>query len=120
MQAEEDACLKIVEEFKNQKIIISTGGGICDNAPALEILSQFGTFIFLKAPEEVSIARILNKTEQLSDGTWKNLPAYISNKNPKTEKEIRTIFHDFPCFSHKKQYNSLRFAANVRLNPTIV
>lgn len=95
MQAEENACQKVVEEFKNKKIIISTGGGICDNAPALEILSQFGTFIFLKAPEEVSITRILNKTEQLSDGTWKNLPAYISNKNPKTEKEIRTIFHDF-------------------------
>ena len=36
MQAEEEACSKIIDEFKNQKIIISTGGGICDNAPALE------------------------------------------------------------------------------------
>ena len=95
MQAEENACLKVVEEFKNQKIVISTGGGICDNAPALEILSQFGTFIFLKTTEEVSISRIINKAEQLSNGTWKNLPAYISNKNPKTENEIRAIFHDF-------------------------
>ena len=91
MQAEENACLKVVEEFKNQKIVISTGGGICDNAPALEILSQFGTFIFLKTTEEVSISRIINKAEQLSNGTWKNLPAYISNKNPKTENEISIL-----------------------------
>ena len=95
MQAEEEACSKIIEEFKNQKIVISTGGGICDNAPALELLSQFGTFIFLKTPEEVSANRIINKAEQLSDGTWKNLPAYISNQNPKSEKEVRQIFHTF-------------------------
>jgi shikimate kinase len=82
-----------VGEFEN--VIISTGGGICDNAPALELLSQFGTFIFLKTPEEVSANRIINKAEQLSDGTWKNLPAYISNQNPKSEKEVRQIFHTF-------------------------
>lgn len=95
MQAEEEACSKIIDEFKNQKIVISTGGGICDNAPALELLSQFGTFIFLKTPEEVSANRIINKAEQLSDRTWKNLPAYISNQNPKSEKEVRQIFHTF-------------------------
>ena len=61
----------------------------------VRILSQFGAFIFLKTPEEVSANRIINKAEQLSDGTWKNLPAYISNQNPKSEKEVRQIFHTF-------------------------
>ena len=33
--AEEEACHKIVSEHPDDRIVVATGGGICDNAPAL-------------------------------------------------------------------------------------
>lgn len=95
MQKEEEACKEIASLYKDKQIIISTGGGICDNPPALEILSSLGTFIYLKVAEKLSCDRILNKAQKISETQWQDLPAYISSKNPKSEEEIRTIFHDF-------------------------
>lgn len=95
MNAEEETCKKIAELCANKQIVISTGGGICDNAPALNYLRPLGDFIFINVSEETACARILKKAEQLSDGTWKNLPAYIANKNPANENEVRKIFHTF-------------------------
>ena len=82
MYAEEVACQKIAETYKNRQIIISTGGGICDNAPALLFLRPLGDFVYLQVDE-------------LPDGRWINLPAYIAIKNPKDEVTIRKLFHSF-------------------------
>ena len=72
-----------------------SGGGICDNAPALNILRPLGIFVYLDIDEKSACDRILKKAEKLSDGTWKNLPAYIARQNPAEETEIRKIFHAF-------------------------
>ena len=95
MHAEEEACRKIESVCKNRLAVISTGGGICDNAPALNILRPLGIFVYLDIDEKSACDRILKKAEKLSDGTWKNLPAYIARQNPAEETEIRKIFHAF-------------------------
>ena len=46
--AEEEACRKIMTTFENRSVVVSTGGGICDNPPALHALRECGTFVFLK------------------------------------------------------------------------
>jgi len=95
MAAEEACCGKIAQDYKDQQIVISTGGGICDNAPALNYLRPLGTFVFIQVSEETACNRILKKATQFSDGTWKGLPAYISKLKPKNEEKVREIFHDF-------------------------
>ena len=45
--AEEEACKSIIQKNGNRKIVISTGGGICDNPPALQALRDAGKFVFL-------------------------------------------------------------------------
>lgn len=94
--AEEEACKQVFQNLnKNEMAVISTGGGICDNAPALEILRQIGDFLMIKVPEKIAADRIIRKANKKNDGTWENLPAYISKQNPETEEEIRKIFHKF-------------------------
>ncbi len=94
MIAEENACRTLAEKYTGKELVISTGGGICDNAPALNILRSMGTFIFLEVPENLAADRIIRKMTKSSDGTLGNLPAYIAKKNPDTENDVRTIFHD--------------------------
>lgn len=95
MYAEEVACQKIAETYKNRQIIISTGGGICDNAPALIFLRPLGEFVYLQVDERTVCDRIIKKATQLPDGRWINIPAYIAIKNPKDEVTIRKLFHSF-------------------------
>lgn len=92
--AEVCAVKKILHTIKTDgiegKTVISTGGGICANAEALSLLRKNGTFVFLDVSEEVSIRRILENSYKTG-----SLPAYISRHNPKTEEEIRHIYHTF-------------------------
>ena len=95
MEAEENACIQTAQKYKDSQVVIATGGGICENAPALEKLRQLGEFVFINVEENIAAGRILKKAERNEDGTWKNLPAYIAKENPKTEAEIRKLFHTF-------------------------
>lgn len=95
LAVEEQACRNAAAECAGRRAVISTGGGICDNPPALEALRACGTFIFLKVPEKTSADRILKKACRLADGGWKNLPAYIARRHPASEDDVRRIFHDF-------------------------
>ena len=83
------------KSYLNIPAIISTGGGICENAPALNELRPLGIFVYLNVDENVAISRILKKAEYISEGKWKNLPGFIAKKNPATEADIRKIFHAF-------------------------
>ena len=94
MSAEEKICSVLEKKCSGKKIVIATGGGICDNAPALMRLRDLGIFIFLEVSEQTAFERILEKITFNSDGSIANLPAYISRKNPKTEDEVKSIFHD--------------------------
>lgn len=75
--------------------VIATGGGICQNEPAIAILKKLGTIVYLEVPEITAAGRIVREARFLPDGTIENLPAYIANKNPADQKEVRAIFHDF-------------------------
>ncbi len=86
--------------------VIATGGGICQNEPAIAILKKLGTIVYLEVPEITAAGRIVREARFLPDGTIQNLPAYIANKNPADQKEVRAIFHDF-YEERTKKYRSL-------------
>ena len=86
--------------------VIATGGGICQNEPAIAILKKLGTIVYLEVPEITAAGRIVREARFLPDGTIENLPAYIANKNPADQKEVRSIFHDF-YEERTKKYRSL-------------
>ena len=89
--AEEEACREIINKNADRKIVISTGGGICDNPPALQALRDAGTFVFLKLDINLSVDRIMAKIEEVEKGVFKGAPAYVMNENPASLDEIRSI-----------------------------
>lgn len=89
--AEEEACSTVIKEHQGQQLVIATGGGICDNPPALNALRACGTFVFLRLDIKYSISRIMDKIEQTEFGTFKNAPAYVMDQNPSSMQEIEEI-----------------------------
>lgn len=97
MNAEAEACKNLAEKLseKSENAVIATGGGICNNSVALEILHKLGTFIFLETPEETAAQRIVREIKYTEDGKMTCLPAYIAKKNPDTIEDVRKYFHEF-------------------------
>ena len=96
LAAEKEACERLVQKLGcEQKTVIATGGGICNNPAALEAIHKIGKFVFLNADEKTASNRIVWEIKYDSDGSMKNLPAYIASKNPRNVQEVRGIFHDF-------------------------
>ena len=91
MEAEEAACDKIIQENIDKKIVISTGGGICDNAPAVTKLRVFQKFVFLRLNIEYSVARVCSGIQMVNPGHFMNAPAYILSENPKSMSDIKEI-----------------------------
>ncbi|MCR4580593.1 MAG: hypothetical protein K5681_09640 [Treponema sp.] len=91
MLQEEKACDKIVSENAGKQIVVATGGGICDNPPAITRLRELNTFVFLRLDMDFSINRIMDKIQKNEFGTFLNLPAYVEAENPKTLKDVREI-----------------------------
>ena len=89
--AEEEACSKIIRENEGSQLVIATGGGICDNPPALQELRICDKFVFLRLDIDYSIARIMAKIEQNEMGTFINAPAYVLDENPTSMKDIEEI-----------------------------
>ena len=111
MIAEEAACHKIVVENPDKPMVIATGGGICDNAPALNELQNIGNFVFLKLDMEFSIKRIEAKISKDEFGNWQNLPAYVATYEPKTMAQIHQIL---------EQRFTERFASYESISETVV
>ena len=97
MSAEKAACRTLSEKLTREKrnAVIATGGGICNNKNALDILHSLGKFVFLKTPEKTAADRIVREVVTLQDGSLTNMPAYIAKKNPHSINEVRTCFHEF-------------------------
>lgn len=91
MLAEEKACEKILKDCGEKRVVISTGGGICDNAPALCHLKGKGRFVFLKIDVQNSVDRIMSRIEGTDPDSFTNVPAYIAVKKPQTLDEIRSM-----------------------------
>lgn len=75
--------------------VIATGGGICNNPPAIETVRSLGPIVFLCAEEKTAADRIVRELCIHQDGTIENAPSYIAEKNPHTEEDVRAIFHEF-------------------------
>ena len=104
--AEEEACQSIIENNGDRKIVISTGGGICDNPPALQQLRAAGTFVFLRLDIKLSIERIMAKIQEVQPGVFTGAPAYVLNEKPATLDDIRAIL--MKKYTERfKQYESL-------------
>lgn len=91
MQMEEKVCEKLAEQCKDKQVVIATGGGICDNPPALSHLRKFDRFVFLELDINYSVERILSKIIITEDGKILNAPAYILPYKPKTMNDIKKI-----------------------------
>lgn len=97
-EAEEKACLFLQEKINSsaeKNAVIATGGGICTNKKALDVLKKIGTFVFLKTPERIASFRVLREISVAQDGTLLNVPAFIAKKNPRSIADAKKIFHDF-------------------------
>ena len=97
-EAEEKACsflLEIINSSAEKYAVIATGGGICGNKKALDVLKKIGTFVFLKTPERIASFRVLREISVAQDGTLLNVPAFIAKKNPRSVADAKKIFHDF-------------------------
>ena len=108
MAAELRACEFLRDKLNGNEscAVIATGGGICQNEPAAALLKKLGTIVYLEVQEITAAGRIVREALFLPDGTIENLPAYIANKNPADQKEVRAIFHDF-YEERTKKYRSL-------------
>lgn len=89
--AEEEACRSLMDKNAEHQIVIATGGGICDNPPALQALRDCETFVFLRLDIKFSIKRIIDKIEENPFGGFTNLPAYVQAENPTSLKQIEDI-----------------------------
>ncbi len=108
LEAEKNACEQLVQKLssENASAVIATGGGICTNKAATDILHKIGTFVFLNVEEFTAANRIIREIETDESGSLKNLPAYIAKENPSDISEVRKIFHSF-YEERKKMYLSL-------------
>ena len=93
MQTEEFACKRIIDytNERNKDVIVSTGGGICDNAPALDQLRVCKAFVFLRLNINDMVKRIMEEVEEPEPGKFTNLPAFVAVSKPKTLKEAKNI-----------------------------
>ena len=98
LEAEENVCKELAENIGDRKMVISTGGGICDNPPALVHLKSAGDFIFLQNDLNISINRIVRKIDIGEDGKFTNVPAFIRSQNPQSiidiKKTLRAKFEE--------------------------
>ncbi|MBR5095544.1 MAG: hypothetical protein IK094_00355 [Treponema sp.] len=114
MQEELKACefLRASLQGNESQAVIATGGGICQNDSAMQILKALGSIVYLEIDEKSAADRIMREARFLPDGKIENLPAYIAAKNPNDETQARAIFHDF-YLERTQKYKSL---ADVAVN----
>jgi shikimate kinase len=88
LTAEAAACATVAAQGS---AVIATGGGICDNSAALDALSG-GIFVFIDVAEKTLCDRILCDSP---------LPAYIAQKHPANDDDVRRIFH--PLYEERRR-----------------
>lgn len=84
---ETDAVRYLVNRYSGDKTgcVIATGGGLADNAEALELLKKAGTLVFLDTPFELLFRRVMVSAER--DG---RLPGFLQGGDP--EALFREVF----------------------------
>lgn len=118
IEAEKEACLFIRDKVSSgsdfsKPVVIATGGGICSNKEAVEILKSFGIAVYLEVSEKIAASRVLREIRVGEDGSLSNMPAYIAKKNPRSIAECGDIFHDFFVEREKIYKNIADLSINV-------
>lgn len=111
LRAEEAACKKIITDNTDKQIVVATGGGICENAPALNELRHLGKFVFLELDIDFSVQRILSKIYQNELGTFINAPAYVLNAEPKNMGDVQNILME----KFKTRFEQYRNVADITI-----
>ena len=110
--AEVESCKFLENQFQNNtSLVIATGGGICDNPEAIKILKSIGKFVLLNVPEKTCLERILHNSQKTG-----SLPGYISRENPKSQEDIKNIFHRF----YERRMKSYREICDFEFYPNSV
>ena len=65
--------VETLEHYRHDVLIISTGGGACDNEPLVSFMKQSGKLLYLYLPEQILFERILAS----------GIPPFISQEDPK-------------------------------------
>ncbi len=114
LSAEKLACQYLKSISENKKIIVATGGGICDNNEAIRFLTTNTVFIYLFVDEKTAIERIIREAQ--TDGekitNQDSIPSYLAKKNPQTISDLRNFFHNF-YVERTKKYSML---ADITIN----
>ena len=114
-KAEKEACLELEKRLEKLSLaegaskylaVAATGGGICANPEAVEILGHKGILVFLNADEHIAVNRIIKEIKTDVTGKLFNLPAYIARENPRNIGQVRKIFHKFYT-ERQKIYRSI-------------
>lgn len=106
-QAEIQACRFFTESpeySEGVNAVIATGGGICDNTIALEILKKIGVIIYLNIPKHIAFARIMKSAKR-----EKSLPAYLQKDTIQTEDDMKNAFYEL----YKKRSDIYRAVSDI-------
>ena len=93
-KAELEACKWVIEKQKeiivtdSTKAIISTGGGICENKSALELLGAIGIIVYLDISFDTAFERIVENSQKRG-----SFPPTLGDSNTPTE-EIKKNFEN--------------------------
>lgn len=94
MEAEAKVCASFAADSSKEKIVLSTGGGICDNPDAIKNLQNAGILLYLDTNPEISVRRIVRKINVDANGQFTNVPAFVRKQNPKTIDDIKKMLCD--------------------------
>lgn len=89
--AEQEACEQISQQYDGKPVIVSAGGGICDNPPALNALRSVGDFVFLNMDIEYAVSRVEDKIMMIKPGYFENAPSYVLAKEPRDLEDVHNI-----------------------------
>ncbi len=96
--AETQACELIAGIAKEKNIVVASGGGVCDNPDAMDLLKEAGILVHIKVPTKFAVSRCMNKIKKNENGEFENVPAFIKLKGNDTMFTIS-----------KSLYNCLKF-----------
>lgn len=119
MEAEAKVCAAFAADSSKECIVLSTGGGICDNPDAIQNLQSAGTLIYLDTNPEISVRRIVRKIGTDENGQFTNVPAFVRKQNPASMDDIKKMLCD--KFSDRAElYKKIENIVSVKLADTSI
>ncbi len=105
-EAELNACKSLINETNlssnsSNTIIISVGGGFCDNNDAVKLFHSMSKFVFLNIPMETAYKRIIKASNHIG-----SMPAFLVKDTIITEDDRKKAFLEI-YNKRSKKYQSI-------------